>query len=130
MIYLGRQIVKVVICLGMKYEPLSDTPPPSLVIKICEWGPWSQRLSIRRRTEGTGCLCFSFVATEVIQVSPNGFFLDLGLISSNHVTAENYKDLYKVRGYPTVLITDPMTCRLFFSNQCSKILQKFLYLFQ
>ena len=25
------------IFLGIKYEPLSDSPP---VIKICEWGPW------------------------------------------------------------------------------------------
>ena len=24
--------------LGIKYEPLSDPPPP--VIKTCEWGPW------------------------------------------------------------------------------------------
>ena len=40
---------KVVIFLGrcdfldIKYEPLSDPPPPN--IKICEWGPWAQMYS-------------------------------------------------------------------------------------
>ena len=29
---------EVVISLVIKYKPLSD--PPSLVIKICDWGPW------------------------------------------------------------------------------------------
>ena len=32
--------VEVVIFLGIKYKPLSDSPPPPPVIKICEWGPW------------------------------------------------------------------------------------------
>ena len=39
-IFLGRQILKLVFFLGIKYEPLSDPPPP--VIKICEWGPWDR----------------------------------------------------------------------------------------
>ena len=33
-------IFKVVIFLGIKYKPLSGTPLPPPIIKICEWGPW------------------------------------------------------------------------------------------
>ena len=36
---------RVVIFLGIQYEPLSDSPPPPPappVIKICEWGPWDE----------------------------------------------------------------------------------------
>ena len=36
---------EVVISLGIKYKPLSDTPPP-LVVKICEWGPWELSLLV------------------------------------------------------------------------------------
>ena len=40
-IFLGRQILVVVIFLGIKYEPLSEPPPPHPKKKniICEWGP-------------------------------------------------------------------------------------------
>ena len=38
-IFFGQTNFEVVIFLGIKYEPLSDPPPPP-VIKICEWGPW------------------------------------------------------------------------------------------
>ena len=33
---------EVVIFWGIKYEPLSDPPPPP-VIKTCKWGPWGRR---------------------------------------------------------------------------------------
>ena len=34
---------KVVIFLGIKYEPLLDLPPPPPpIIKVCEWGPWDK----------------------------------------------------------------------------------------
>ena len=36
--FFGWTNSEVVISLGIKYEPLSDPPPP--VIKVCEWGPW------------------------------------------------------------------------------------------
>ena len=42
--FFGWTNFEVVIFLGIKYEPLSDLPPPSPVINICEWGPW-------------GCVC-------------------------------------------------------------------------
>ena len=35
-IFWGRQILKLGLLGGIKYEPLSDPP----VIKIYEWGPW------------------------------------------------------------------------------------------
>ena len=34
---------EVGISLGIKYKPLSDTPP--LVVKFCEWGPWEFSLN-------------------------------------------------------------------------------------
>ena len=37
---------EVVISLVIKYKPLSDPPPPPLVVKICEWGPWKLSLLV------------------------------------------------------------------------------------
>ena len=42
---------EVVISLGIKYKPLSDSPPPTptpLVVKICEWDPWELSLLVHR----------------------------------------------------------------------------------
>ena len=39
-IFFGLTNSEVVIFWGIKCEHLSDPPPPSPVIKICEWGPW------------------------------------------------------------------------------------------
>ena len=37
---------EVVISLGIKYKPLSDSPPPLLVVKICEWSSWELSLLV------------------------------------------------------------------------------------
>ena len=59
--FFGWTNSEVVIFLSIKYEPLSDLPPPHPpVIKICGWGPWDTRAIFLNAGEEQGACYLKF----------------------------------------------------------------------